>query len=38
VACGQGTVSLKELQQPGHKRLPAEAFLRGQPLLEQVLG
>ncbi len=38
VACGQGTVSLTELQQPGHKRLPAEAFLRGQNLLGQVLG
>jgi methionyl-tRNA formyltransferase len=38
VACGQGTLSIKELQQPGHKRLPAEAFLRGQHLLGQVLG
>jgi methionyl-tRNA formyltransferase len=38
VACGQGTVSLKELQQAGHKRLTAEAFLRGQQLLGQVLG
>ncbi len=38
VACGQGTVSLKELQQAGHKRLGAEEFLRGQNLLGQVLG
>jgi len=38
VACGQGTVSLKELQQAGHKRLAAEAFLRGQNLFGQVLG
>jgi len=38
VACGQGTVSVKELQLAGHKRMPAEAFLRGQPLLGQVLG
>lgn len=38
VACGEGSVSLKELQLAGHRRLPAEAFLRGQPLLGQVLG
>jgi len=38
VACGQGTVSIKELQLAGHKRLAADAFLRGQPLLGQVLG
>ncbi len=38
VACGQGTVSLKEMQQPGHKRLPAEAFLRGHNLVGQILG
>lgn len=38
VACGQGTVSLKELQQAGHKRLSADAFLRGQNLFGQVLG
>lgn len=38
VACGQGTVGLKELQLAGHKRLPAETFLRGQPLIGQVLG
>jgi methionyl-tRNA formyltransferase len=38
VACGQGTVSIKELQLAGHKRLAADVFLRGQPLLGQVLG
>ena len=38
IACGQGTISVKELQLAGHKRLPADAFLRGQPLLGQVLG
>jgi methionyl-tRNA formyltransferase len=38
VACGQGTVSLRELQQAGHKRLGAEDFLRGQHLFGQVLG
>ncbi len=38
LACGQGTMGIKELQSAGHKRMPAEAFLRGQPLLGQVLG
>jgi methionyl-tRNA formyltransferase len=38
VACGEGAVSLGELQAAGHKRLAAEAFLRGQNLLGQVLG
>ena len=38
IACGQGAISVKELQLAGHKRLPADAFLRGQPLLGQVLG
>jgi methionyl-tRNA formyltransferase len=38
VACGQGTMSLRELQQAGHKRLGAEDFLRGQNLFGQVLG
>jgi len=38
VACGQGSVSLGELQQAGHKRLAVEKFLRGQHLFEQVLG
>jgi methionyl-tRNA formyltransferase len=38
VACGQGTVSLAELQQAGHKQMSAEEFLRGQHLFGQVLG
>lgn len=38
VACGEGSLSLKELQLAGHRRLPAEAFLRGQPLLGKKLG
>jgi methionyl-tRNA formyltransferase len=38
VACGEGAVSLEELQAAGHKRLAAEAFGRGQNLLGQVLG
>jgi methionyl-tRNA formyltransferase len=38
VACGQGTVSLRELQKAGHKRLAVEEFLRGQNLFGQVLG
>ncbi|MFZ2088717.1 MAG: methionyl-tRNA formyltransferase [Desulfobaccales bacterium] len=38
VACGQGTVSITDIQQAGHKRLPVEEFLRGQNLFGQVLG
>ncbi|MEW6659511.1 MAG: methionyl-tRNA formyltransferase [Thermodesulfobacteriota bacterium] len=38
IACGQGSVAVAELQLAGHKRLPAPDFLRGQPLLKQVLG
>ena len=38
VACGQGTVSLRELQQAGRKQMSAEEFLRGQNLVGQVLG
>lgn len=38
IACGQGTVSVKELQLAGHKKMAADAFVRGQPLLGQVLG
>lgn len=32
VACGDGALSLIELQRPGAKRLPAKAFLQGRPL------
>ncbi|MGQ9689353.1 MAG: methionyl-tRNA formyltransferase [Desulfobaccales bacterium] len=38
VACGEGSVSLRELQAAGRERLAAEVFLRGQNLLGQVLG
>jgi methionyl-tRNA formyltransferase len=37
IACGQGSVLVKELQLAGHKRLPAAEFLRGNNLLKQVL-
>jgi len=37
IACGQGTVTVAELQLEGHKRLAAPEFLRGQALLKQVL-
>lgn len=29
VACGEGALTLEELQRPGSRRLPVEAFLRG---------
>lgn len=38
IACGQGTITVKELQLAGQKRLPADAFLRGHPLQDQILG
>ena len=38
IACGQGSVTVEELQLADHKRLPVVEFLRGQPLLKQVLG
>jgi len=38
VACGQGSVTVAELQLAGHRRLNAPEFLRGQPLLKQMLG
>jgi methionyl-tRNA formyltransferase len=38
IACGQGSVTIAGLQLAGHKRLPAADFLRGQPLIKQVLG
>jgi methionyl-tRNA formyltransferase len=34
VACGQGALSLLELQRPGGKRLPAAAFMQARPGLE----
>jgi methionyl-tRNA formyltransferase len=38
IACGQGSVLVKELQLSGHRRLAAPEFLRGNPMLKQVLG
>ena len=38
IACGQGSVTVKELQLAGHKRLEVAEFLRGQPLIGRVLG
>jgi methionyl-tRNA formyltransferase len=38
IACGQGSVTVEELQLAGHKRLAAADFLRGRPLLGEVLG
>ncbi len=38
IACGQGSVTVKELQLAGHKRLPAAEFLRGHPIIREVLG
>ena len=38
IACGQGSITVKELQLAGHKRLGAPEFLRGHPLSKQVLG
>jgi methionyl-tRNA formyltransferase len=38
IACGKGSITVKELQLGGHKRLWAPEFLRGQALVKQVLG
>jgi methionyl-tRNA formyltransferase len=37
IACGQGSITVKEVQLAGHKRLEAAEFLRGQPLIGQML-
>jgi methionyl-tRNA formyltransferase len=37
IACGEGSITVRELQLAGHKRLPAPEFLRGHPLIKQVL-
>jgi methionyl-tRNA formyltransferase len=37
IACGKGSITVKELQLAGHKRMPALEFLRGHPLIKQVL-
>jgi methionyl-tRNA formyltransferase len=33
IACGQGTITVREVQLAGHKRLEATEFLRGRPLI-----
>ncbi|MDP3182806.1 MAG: methionyl-tRNA formyltransferase [Desulfobaccales bacterium] len=38
VACGQGSITVREMQLAGHKRLSVREFLRGHQLLKQVLG
>jgi methionyl-tRNA formyltransferase len=38
IACGQGSIIVQKLQLAGHKRLPADEFLRGHPLDKEVLG
>jgi len=38
IACGQGSITVRELQLAGHKRLAAADFLRGHSLAGQVLG
>jgi methionyl-tRNA formyltransferase len=37
IACGQGSITVKDVQLAGHKRLEAAEFLRGQPLIGQRL-
>ena len=37
IACGRGSITVRELQLAGHKRLPVTEFLRGHALLQQVL-
>jgi methionyl-tRNA formyltransferase len=37
IACGLGSVTVEALQLAGHKRLLAADFLRGQPLIGQIL-
>ncbi len=38
IACGRGSITVKEVQLAGHKRLPAADFRRGHPLEGEVLG
>ena len=38
IACGEGSITVEDLQLAGHKRLPAAEFLRGHPLRNEVLG
>jgi methionyl-tRNA formyltransferase len=38
IACGHGSLTVREVQLAGHKRLEAATFLRGHALLGEVLG
>jgi methionyl-tRNA formyltransferase len=38
IACGRGTITVKELQVAGHKRLLVADFLRGHAIIKDVLG
>jgi methionyl-tRNA formyltransferase len=38
IACGQGSITVKELQLAGHKRLTAAEFWHGCPMSKEVLG
>ncbi|MEW6387869.1 MAG: methionyl-tRNA formyltransferase [Thermodesulfobacteriota bacterium] len=38
IACGQGSITVPELQLAGHKRLAAPEFLRGHALVGETLG
>jgi len=38
IACREGTITVREVQLAGHKRLPVAEFLRGRPLNREVLG
>jgi len=37
IACGQGSITVTELQLAGHKRLPVADFLRGHSLVHEIL-
>jgi methionyl-tRNA formyltransferase len=37
IACGQGSITVQEVQLAGHRRMTAAEFLRGHPLMKQVL-
>ncbi len=37
IACGRGSITVKELQLAGHKRLPVAEFQRGHPVIGEIL-
>jgi methionyl-tRNA formyltransferase len=37
IACGRGSITVKELQLAGHKRLPVAEFQRGHPIIGEIL-